>query len=684
MRQYKIFYSILSVIFCVQLVVHGQNTNSVRQASDFNLLGIGENPNFVESLLRPAAAKWEKDEAEKSAIPANLKVVRLDAAQVERQVRDGNSFVLDSDYGRFVFDLQLNDLRDKNFRAEKTVEGNRIVPITDFKVNTFKGKIRGAENSDARLTIDGTIIEGILWVGDEQYFIQPARRYISDASSGDFVIFRASDLSGAAIPNCAAPSVPKIEGQISNRPSITDAPESLRMIQIAAEIDYDYVLAAGGVAQAYNEVFTVINQIDGVYRRELGMTFAVTYINAWEMTDPYTSNDDLTLLNQFTNYWNANRANVPRNIAHLWSINAQGGLAWAGVACNPSYPGYRYSLNGRYGFPLAYAYTAHEIAHQFGASHSSEQPGCQGTIMGGSNGTPAQLTFCQYSRTEILNYLANQPSNCLYQTRNTPLDFDNDGIAELGVFRPSNGGWYFYNISGNFSFSTQFGISTDKIVPADYDGDGKTDVAVYRDGTWYLNRSQAGFTGISFGTATDIPVPADFTGDGKADLAVFRPSTGAWFIYNLANNLTNGISFGQNGDSPIPADYDGDNKADVAVFRNGTWYIQRSTAGFLGVQFGEAADKPVPADYDGDIKADVSVFRPSNGTWYLNRSQSGFTGIAFGTSTDIPVPADYDGDGRANVGVFRNGAWYFDRFTQGITCVTFGASTDMPVSNTVR
>jgi subtilisin len=263
--------------------------------------------------------------------------------------------------------------------------------------------------------------------------------------------------------------------------------------------------------------------------------------------------------------------------------------------------------------------------------------------------------------------------------KRSPFDFDGDGKADVSVFRPGSGTWYLQQSTAGFT-GVAFGLSTDKLVPADYDGDGKTDVAVVRNGTWYLQRSQLGFTGIAFGDSNDIPVPADYDGDGKADLAVFRPSNGAWYLQRSSLGFT-GIQFGQTGDKPVAADYDGDGKADVAVNRNGIWYLQRSQLGFTGIAFGDSNDKLVPADYDGDGKADVAVFRPSNGVWYLQQSTAGFTGIAFGIGTDTPTAADYDGDGKTDLAVFRNGVWYLNRTTAGFTGIAFGTATDAPIPN---
>ena len=69
---------------------------------------------------------------------------------------------------------------------------------------------------------------------------------------------------------------------------------------------------------------------------------------------------------------------------------------------------------------------------------------------------------------------------------------------------------------------------TGPVPPADFDGDGDTDVSVFRpaSGYWFVN----GGATVAFGTAGDIPVPADYDGNGTTDIAVYRPTSGYWFV----------------------------------------------------------------------------------------------------------------------------------------------------------
>ena len=330
--------------------------------------------------------------------------------------------------------------------------------------------------------------------------------------------------------------------------------------------------------------------------------------------------------------------------------------------------------------------TAGEKVWHFNWTAPNTSPGA-GTIN-------RRITF--YSAGNAANGSGSPGGDYIYtsglRTGTARSDFNGDGESDIGVFRPSTGGWYVYNrYNGSFRVILTFGASGDLAVPGDYDGDNKTDVAVFRpsNGAWYILRSSDSTLAVTgFGLSEDRPVPGDYDGDGTSDIAVYRPSNGGWYWLRSSDGAFRAVGFGIATDKPIPEDYDGDGATDLAVFRpsTGTWYfLTGPNLTFSGQNFGLAEDTPVAGDYDGDGRADVAVWRPSSGLWYiLQSSDQAFVQRQLGQSNAVPAPLSYDGDSRLDLAVFypTTGTWDILPSTGGTVTLPFGAAGDVALPST--
>lgn len=305
-------------------------------------------------------------------------------------------------------------------------------------------------------------------------------------------------------------------------------------------------------------------------------------------------------------------------------------------------------------------------------------------------------------------------------------DYNGDGKTDFSTIRNVGGGAsgqtrWITHINGVSAPDTYFdwGIASDVFLPNDYDGDNKTDYAVWRPGdqTFYIFYSMTStFSGpLQFGApGDDASVVADYDGDGKTDIATYGSRANVpicaapqkcFFYRGTLNNPSANITYvpwGQTGDFPVPGDYDGDAHADFVVQRAAGdgfaifWIRSGATGAVDHFEWGLPSDFVVPGDYDGDGSTDIATVRGSGGNflWYI-RSSSAPTiynyyspSAYFGNSlTDFLVQGDYDGDGRTDIAIWRPNAdptmnyFYWVGSTSGFTAYPWGLDGDYPGAN---
>ena len=242
----------------------------------------------------------------------------------------------------------------------------------------------------------------------------------------------------------------------------------------------------------------------------------------------------------------------------------------------------------------------------------------------------------------------------------------------IGVFRPSTSQWLLKNSNsaGRPNLAVDFGQAGDLPISGDWNGDGITDLGVFRNGQFLLRQATT-ITTVNFGQAGDLPVAGDWNGDGTDDLGVFR--NGQFILRKPVKPcpacpivfLSITFNFGQAGDTPVAGDWNGDGIDTVGVFNAGSWALRNSNsagAADITVLFGIApGSRPVVGDWNGDGIDTIGVLLPSNvlgaTTFGLNNVNANLTGLfdilaAFGEDGDLPVSGDWDGRNTApNSGV---------------------------------
>ncbi|MFD4658694.1 transglycosylase family protein [Kitasatospora sp. NPDC058444] len=305
------------------------------------------------------------------------------------------------------------------------------------------------------------------------------------------------------------------------------------------------------------------------------------------------------------------------------------------------------------------------------------------------------------------------------------------------------------------SGSDSWNWAASKVAVGDFNGDGKADIGVlYDDGKdgdrnrtklYTFTSTGAGFTSpkLVWDSATDPvkswnwaaskPVSGDFDGDGRTDLAIAYDygkngdvnrtavwafaSTGTGFASprKAWDSSTDPVkSWSWAASKPVAGDFDGDGKTDIGVLydygkegdrnRSGLWTLTSTGTGFNSPRqvwdsgsdsWNWTTSKPVAGDFSGDGRTDVGVFYDYGRTdsvnrtavWTFTSTGTGFAGPnrAWDSATDLvkswswaaskPVAGDFSGDGRTDLGVLYDYGQSGDLSRTGLWTLTSTGSS---------
>jgi PKD repeat protein len=246
--------------------------------------------------------------------------------------------------------------------------------------------------------------------------------------------------------------------------------------------------------------------------------------------------------------------------------------------------------------------------------------------------------------------------------------------SKIGVFRPSTH-MYYRDYNGNGAWDgavidrvSNFGNNGDDPVSGDWNHDGITEIGVFRPSTHMYYRDYNGngaWDGAvidrvsNFGIAGDIGASGDWNGDGITEIGVFRPSTHMYYRDYNGNGAWDGAvidrvsNFGMNGDTPVSGDWNLDGITEIGVYRvstrmfyldyngNGLWDGPTIDKSYI---FGIAGDLAASGDWNADGITEIGAFRPSTHLYYQDYNGNGIwdgavidRAYSFGITGDKPV-----------------------------------------------
>lgn len=327
--------------------------------------------------------------------------------------------------------LDKSSIRGDHFKVLVDTGNGVLTEVAPPAIRTYKGTLAGRPGTAVAGSLLPTGFSATIQLEDETtWAIQPLSDFRPElAQNGQHVSFSADD----AIPDgrgCALgqPGFPLekyrsplsqaiAEGTAGNEGGIAGTTPS--DVELACETDNEfYVKNGSNVANTVNDIELIVSNVNVIYDRDVNIIFELgTLVIRADVNDPYVSTTIDGRLTAFGTKWaSAPESGIFRDISHMFSgysfAGGTIGLAYLGVVCNSINNAQYGVVESRYTTSLTYriSLSAHELGHNWNATHCDAQGTAACHIMCSSNGgcggiAGTNLKFDPSTISEVTGYL---------------------------------------------------------------------------------------------------------------------------------------------------------------------------------------------------------------------------------------------------------------------------------------
>ncbi|MFN0058137.1 MAG: M12 family metallo-peptidase [Planctomycetota bacterium] len=317
---------------------------------------------------------------------------------------------IDADGATYTLVLDRHSLRSDSFQLLVDVGGNQLVRYPEPRVCTYKGTVVEDSSLRARGSFYDGGLRAMVFGPTSTWSIQPLRDVLSGAPLDQHVVYRGDQVRpDGSVCGLDTSQIPAPTGGGAAPFGGT----GIKVCELGLDADFEYYQdSSSSVSATVNDLENIINLVEAAYEVPgILIHYDVTVIIVRTASGTYTTSSPGGLLTQFENRWQLSpESTIQRDVAHLFTgRNLDGttiGIANLSAICSSSF-GYglsesKYTSN----INLRTSLTAHELGHNWSATHCDSAPGdchimCSSN--GGCDGIPP-VSFVGQSTTQIFNF----------------------------------------------------------------------------------------------------------------------------------------------------------------------------------------------------------------------------------------------------------------------------------------